>query len=98
MGDYTIKFKTKIMPYNKKNKSVGGRKANRIEKITKRRDIAYSKASDKSIKMGADTPFDMGVGTDTRAYKKSERLSQKIEKLENRPLKGLTSRGSKYNA
>ena len=86
------------MPYTKKNKSVGGRRANRIEKIKKRRDKAYSKAADKSIDMGADTPFDMGVGMETRAYKKSERLSKKIEKLEDRPLKGLTSRGSKRNA
>tara|TARA_R100000008_G_C3494521_1_gene120445 strand:- start:326 stop:619 length:294 start_codon:yes stop_codon:yes gene_type:complete len=97
------------MPYTKKNKSVGGRKANRIERLTKRRDKAYSKAAKKSIEQGANEPFGMGAGMDTRAYKKSERLSEKIDKLKGGkkkdkkylgpgPFAGTTSRGSKRNA
>ena len=32
------------------------------------------------MEQGADSPFDMGVGTETRAYKKSERLTGKLKK------------------
>jgi hypothetical protein len=95
MGDYTIKFKLKIMP----------NKLEKLKKLKGRRDKAYSKAMDKSMEQGADSPFDMGVGTETRAYKKSERLTGKLDKKfkkykENKkgPFAGSTSRGSKRNA
>ena len=111
MGDYTIKFKLKIMP----------NKLKKIKKLKGRRDKAYSKAMDKSMEQGADSPFDMGVGTETRAYKKAGRLTDKLNKKftefkdeqkdedmrrviygpnkkKKGPFAGSTSRGSKRNA
>ncbi len=86
---------------------------NKVKRLTKKRDKAYSKAAQESIEQGADTPFDMGVGTETRAYKKAGRLSEKIDKLKGKqqdkakdeamrrvvygPFAGSTSRGSKRN-
>tara|TARA_R110000824_G_scaffold114379_6_gene264855 strand:+ start:5083 stop:5307 length:225 start_codon:yes stop_codon:yes gene_type:complete len=54
-----------------------------------KRDVAYGKAADKSVKMGADTPFDMGVGEDTPAYKKYEKLEGKIQTKGNKENKSL---------
>ena len=51
----------------------------KLKKLKGRRDQAFSKAVDKSMEQGADSPFDMGVGTETRAYKKSERLTGKLK-------------------
>ena len=88
-------------------------KLKKIKKLKGRRDKAYSKAMDKSMEQGADSPFDMGVGTETRAYKKAGRLTDKLnrkfteykdnakdeamKRVISGPFAGSTSRGSKRN-
>ena len=85
------------MPYEKKNRSIGG--GNRLEDVKKKRDDAYKIAADKSVEMGADSPFDMGYGEDTPEYKKYERLDKRYQNLKNKkgPFAGSTSRGSSRN-
>ena len=81
MGDYTIKYKIMANYWSIK----------KTERKKLKRDKAYSKAADKSVEMGADSPFDMGVGEDTPAYKKYEKLEGKIQKKENKNLPNIKS-------
>ena len=79
MGDYTIKYKIMANYWSIK----------KTERKKVKRDKAYGKAADESVKMGADTPFDMGVGEDTPAYKKYERLEGKYQDKKNIENKNL---------